>query len=414
MIVPKIKAMIDKAIMVFNVLFLFLFQRRHKDRTGEVLLIFSGGFGDGIIDLQAIREIVADLNAKGKKVSILAVQPNCEIFSMFFPTQEAMLLPCSYLIGKNSTPQKRKEYREMVKNLRNIRWEQIIIRFNRADLKVLFIELALPALHKTAVLYCDKPSSTKKKVVYKLIKQSVDQIIDVSEEQTQMQMSRRFAESMGVKPYRIRLTHLPEQRAAQAMDTPYITVTVDSNIPQKRWPYENFISLIQRLLSEYPYDVVLTGVNVPAAEQEGYIHTFGLNNRVKNKIGRTALKEWIELIRGAQFHIGVDSSSIHVAAAVGTQAFCLAGVWDKNRFFPYQIEEQTAGTAEPICIYRKDVDISTLFCANCNRRGRMGHGNPECQAQCQKGKPCLCLENISVNDVWAALKKARCDGVIKG
>lgn len=405
----KIKETAYKLLTLFYAILSMFFTKRYKDNSRNILLIYSGGLGDGVLDAQAIMKIVYKLNAEGKKVSVLAVKPVCELYGMLFTSQDVVLIPCTFLMGNWATPEKREEFRGIVLRLRQERWERMIVRLNRVDLIATLLAIFVPAAQKTAFLYSRRPIKKRKQIIYCLICRAFDQENEFNEVLTQMQLSREFAKCMGVPIYPIRIMHIPKQSEAAVQDHSYITISIDSSFPGRRWFCENFIELICRLLGQYEYDVVLTGNNVAADILKRYDTVFGTNSRVKNMIGKTNLYEWIELIRGAQFHIGVDSGSIHVAASVGTQTFCLTGMWDSYRFFPYRIEEDMPETAVPICIYRNDVDPASLPCKNCNEYGGYGYGNKRCWEECQHGKPNLCLQNISVDGVMEVIKENHAD-----
>lgn len=401
----KVKGIVCKAGLLFYLLFVALFQKRVKDKSGRNLLIYSGGLGDGILDIQSIQKIVQKFSADEKPISILAAKSNCEIFDMFISPKEADIIPCSFLTMDWKFPQKWRSYREIVKTLRQTRWERIIVRFNRDDINALLIFVAIPAVHKISFLFSERSLRKRKQFVYWLINCVSDKTIELSGNQTQMQLSREFAKYIGVKQYPIKVAKLPEKSVDLIMGNPYITIAVDARNLVKRWSCENYVELIRCLLADYSYEIVLVGDNVPIEENAIYDDAFGLNDRVKNMIGKTTLYEWIKLIRDAQIHIAADSSSIHVAASVGTQAICLTGVWDNHRFFPYQIDEETPGTVVPIPIYRNDVDIDLLQCRNCNAHGNFGWGNKECFLQCRFNQPCLCLSKIRVPDVIEVIKR---------
>lgn len=147
------------------------------------------------------------------------------------------------------------------------------------------------------------------------------------------------------------------------------------------------------------YDIVLTASNVTEATRRQYETAFHGCSRVIVLIGKLTIAEWVELVRGAQFVVGVDSGIIHVASAVGTQAFCIAGAWNGHRFYPYALEERNEMTIEPKCIYRSDIGVSQLSCANCTSKAYYGYGNHNCMNQLKAGKPLLCLLNVSPDDV---------------
>ena len=75
-------------------------------------------------------------------------------------------------------------------------------------------------------------------------------------------------------------------------------------------------------------------------------------------MGQTSLPELIEIIRGAEFMVTNDTSAVHFAAAVNTQAFCIWGPWEYGRFLPYEVE-LTEGRNLPIVCYHD------MKCRNC-------------------------------------------------
>lgn len=86
---------------------------------------------------------------------------------------------------------------------------------------------------------------------------------------------------------------------------------------------EQYALLVDNLLRSYPYDIYCTGGTLANEVYHYCYERIKDKNRFFNFAAKTTVIEWFELIRGAVFHIGVDSGSIHVAASVGTQAFVL-------------------------------------------------------------------------------------------
>lgn len=403
------KILITKADWLIRIFFNKIFQKRPKQNGNRVLLIMDGGLGDALLDAQALDELIRYYYSKGKEVYVVCSAANGTMFQTLVTLPNVHFFPCDFMSGDLGSERKFRALKDTLDELNSIGFEQVVVRYNRNGLRNFYVTGGVIANRKTAVFYDNNPKLLKKKYGYLLSRFIVDEIIEIPRGLSQqVDRSRAFVQALGVKEYRTRLPYLPKQCEYVFSEQPYITVTVDSSSAAKRWPVKRFIELIQKLLERYEYDVVLTGSNTAAEDIEEYEANLCSvsEGRVKNLIGKTDIKEWIELIRNSRFHIGVDSSSIHVAAAVGTQAFCLAGVWDGDRFFPYRMDEHTDGTTEPVCIYPKSYrESSSLACRNCNERGGYGYGNKSCYARCKEKKPCLCLQNIHVQDVLKAIEK---------
>lgn len=388
-------------------------RKRPASASGNILIAISGGAGDVLLDAQAFDVLISRYISNGKKVEIVSTPAVCSIMRIMPGMSEARFIPCEIFLSKFLEKKAQNSFKNTIELLRKTKYEHIILKLNRNNILLRYIVSSLSAKRISAVLYDSGTPVLKKRLTRWSLKHTTDDFLSFSDDLTQMQRSREFAMHFGAKAYRIGITHLPQLGEAPRGETPYITVTVDSSIPDRRWPVENFIELICKLLRSFEYDVVLTGSSVTKDISEQYCVAFGANDRVKNKIEKTDLCQWIELIRGAQFHIGVDSGSIHVAASVGTQAFCLTGVWDDHRFFPYQIEENTPGTVLPICVFRNDVDVDRLECKNCHPKRYYGYGNKRCWKECRRGKPNLCLSKITPDDVMTAINRALETGKLK-
>lgn len=395
--------------------YLYIFMRMAKKRAIEnndsnsILLIMTGGIGDALLDAQAVEAMLQSYNKQGKLVYLVAPTSMMQIYKKIIHVSNVSFLSCDFLNGKWAVG--RPCLKQVIKILKKIRYEKIIIRFSRNSLKPFRIVADLQT-NDIAVVLCDcSPIVYKKRFVYSGIKYMADEVIELSENHSYVIRAREFATVFGSESYRTHITYLPKQFDFQYDERPYITIAVDSSVEARRWPENKVIDLVRRLLDCYQYDIILTGNKVSDLQKKQYTEAFETCRRVVNAIGKLKLDEWIELIRNSEFHIGVDSGSIHVAASVGTLPFCLAGVWDKNRFLPYEMEEETVGTVSPVCIYRKDVDINSLYCRDCHAKGRYGWGNHACYSLCKSGKPCLCLEQIEVDDVMDVINRTIKEGI---
>ena len=84
----------------------------------------------------------------------------------------------------------------------------------------------------------------------------------------------------------------------------------------RNWTFENWKILIGFLIDKTDFNIVLTGT------KEEYnifkdLHT--KNERVLNLAGKLSLTEYATAMKFAKYVIGVDSASVHVASAVGSE-----------------------------------------------------------------------------------------------
>lgn len=209
---------------------------------------------------------------------------------------------------------------------------------------------------------------------------------------------------LGNSDYKVRIYPIKKLCDFEGPDRDYITISVDSASTIKRWEANKFAQVANYIIENYKYTICLTGG--PSAENiyEKILKNIERKEYVQNFIGKTSFDEWVELIRGSRFHISVDSGSIHIAASVGTQSFCLIGAWDGERVLPYQNEIVEKNTISPICVYMDN--IKNIHCYGCNPlRGLIGAGNQECLLSCKRGNPCYCLSMIEPRHVITAIDR---------
>lgn len=117
-----------------------------------------------------------------------------------------------------------------------------------------------------------------------------------------------------------------------------------------------------------------------------YIHSY---------VGKSDFHTWASIVQHSCLVVGNDSATMHIAAAARIPAVCIAGVYDKYQFFPYKVDILENGDSLPITVL-KDMD-----CAWCRTKGYYaGYQNKACAKQIKGGGCALCIDVISVQDVW--------------
>ncbi|MDU1672589.1 glycosyltransferase family 9 protein [Veillonella sp.] len=133
-----------------------------------------------------------------------------------------------------------------------------------------------------------------------------------------------------------------EPIATNCIDEEYCIVSMcveDSHAyPYRAWPIDHFITVIKWILDNTSWNVVLTGIKPHEEIIKSIVHKLGYDNRVINLMGKTTFEDWLSVIQDAICIISNDTGDVHVAAALDTKSFVIAGYWDYGRFLPYDAE----------------------------------------------------------------------------
>lgn len=161
-----------------------------------------------------------------------------------------------------------------------------------------------------------------------------------------------------------------------------IGINAGSAWPTKRWPAENWASLIQKLSKHFNSKILLLGGkseiewNNSIVKMAGEQYCFDLT-------GKTTMTQLIKAIRGLKIFISNDSGPMHIACALGVPTIGIFGPTTKELgFFPYGSNNS--------------VIQSDLKCRPCAL-----HGSKTCPH-----KHFLCMKLITVNDVYDEILKS--------
>ncbi|NBI91022.1 lipopolysaccharide heptosyltransferase family protein [Lachnospiraceae bacterium] len=393
-VMGKLGLILSKALAFIYVFLLNISKKKKKVTSGKILIIAAGHMGNAIMDIDAICALKDFYKGKNKMVYLLCALPLWKTFQAIGDMTDFIYMEHVYPYQGNGTDLR--NVHRTISKVRQHEFEEILVTLNNAPLAHYVV--AASSCNKSWGVF-DNVKHTHGSLRYYFEKKYTDKIyvpVDLHE----TQRLKMLLKEIGVKDYHVRIHHIKKSVAYALPNRPYITIAMDSMSTERRWPRENYTELVHVLLDRYPYDICCTGGEVANEIYEYCAKGLPDTGRFHNYAGKTGMKEWFELIRGAALHIGVDSGSIHVAASVGTQAISLSGVWDGKRCLPYDVDIENENTCQPVCVYRNDIDIKELSCYACKvYGGRSGRGNNECYKQCRKGGTCLCLKNISVGTV---------------
>lgn len=383
-----------------HVLAYTLTHRRNAGESGRILIYMDGHMGDVLMDAGAVEVLIQFYTEQGKQVYLAGTKLIKTTLQLVMSLEQV-----TFVIVQD----KDVEYgdvREVMQALGDLSFECLITFTPWDKLFTLNLAACVNSRESWETVHRRRNFTVS---AWRMLLQSLHRgythrmLMDAA--MTQTERAKILLHTLGIKEFQTSIAYIPKQ-CDYSVPGPYITIAVDSLHAQRRWPTEKNIELVKKLLDQWDGDIYLTGSRLEQREFDQYKQAFQSSERVKIMVGCLKLTEWIELIRGSSFHIGVDSGSIHVAASVGTTSFCLTGVWDGTRCFPYQRDRILPGTVLPICIYRTDVDVRQLPCRGCFGKKEYGYGNEACLRACRQQRPCLCLANITVDELMTAIRKA--------
>lgn len=186
-------------------------------------------------------------------------------------------------------------------------------------------------------------------------------------------------------------THLeswwsPEHEAmAEAIYEPYrnrrnVLIHMTSSNEAKEWPLEHWTRLAQWLAQEHEVTLHCLGASNDLHHYEALRQTLPQEVRscLQNWCGHTTLLESLAFLKRMDFVVGVDSGTLHMAAAAGTPVVALFGPMNEVKWGPHGPQHQVV--TEP------------MACRPCNLK-------VECSHQLR------CMTELSVEKVQTACAK---------
>lgn len=149
--------------------------------------------------------------------------------------------------------------------------------------------------------------------------------------------------------------------------------------PLKQWPQQKFVQLGQRLVQQYQSRILIFGA--PSERHAGEELARQLPNNPLVLCGKLSLLESAAALKSCALFVGNDSSSVHMASAMGTPVVVIFGPTVKELgFYPYRI--------------RSEVISTPLLCRPCTHTGK---------GRCKNKEHHACMERISVEEVAQAV-----------
>ena len=128
---------------------------------------------------------------------------------------------------------------------------------------------------------------------------------------------------------------LNESRHTRIIEEEYIILFIGGSADFKKWSDENWQQLIEKILTTFPYTIVLAGGPDDLESGQEIKKNFAKENRLINLCAKTSLLELISLISYAEWMVSNETSAPHIAAALGVPVLVLSNANHYARFLPY-------------------------------------------------------------------------------
>jgi len=171
----------------------------------------------------------------------------------------------------------------------------------------------------------------------------VDQIVDVA----------RF---LGAEVDRARFGLQPSPEATDSVlakvghrSRPWVVVNPGAGWPSKRWRPESVAQLCDQVVEKSGTPTLIGGPDVLPVRDTVAAN---LRHPCVDLVGQTTIPELVALIALADAHVGGDTGSTHIAAALGKPAVGIYTVSDPRRVCPYgQIDNVLTGQPDPAAVF---------------------------------------------------------------
>ncbi|GAI96034.1 unnamed protein product [marine sediment metagenome] len=108
----------------------------------------------------------------------------------------------------------------------------------------------------------------------------------------------------------------------------------------KCWPGHNFVSLAEKMVSQFGLSIIAVGTKPEKAIIEKIVSQASV--RVSGFVGLTSLPELVALFKQARIVVSNDTGPGHIAAALGVPLVMIFGPSNPIRLFPYRRPETLA------------------------------------------------------------------------
>ncbi len=269
----------------------------------------------------------------------------------------------------------------------------------------IFSDMVMSAVMANEKITIDSPETTSSRWSYRLADSIYQKKVDTPREHM-MEICRNafFTGQVLGREVRSGVPLIKGAKKAQSKVPAerYYILFLGASETERMWPVDRFVELAEKLYGDVKYSHLkccLCGGKEETYLADEFTERYFAKDKIINKAGQTSLPELIEIIRMAEFIVTNDTSAVHFATAVNTQAFCIWGPWEYGRFLPYAVENPEDRKLPIVCYHEVE-------CRNCLLDGR--GKTAECKRFIQQEGIRRCLSLVTVEDVMTKIDQTIC------
>lgn len=352
-----------------------------------VLLVRLDNIGDFVVWLDAGRAIVAHYRADGKRVTLLANA----VWSRW--AEELGLFD-------EVLPLEEKRFR------RDLRYRLQVGRMIRARGFEIAVQPAFTRLLEGGDSIVRLSGATQRVGSAGIFERGAESDRDTSDRwftlmlfsdpaiTSEMGRNAAFVRALTGTGYRGRVADLragmnlrvPQELRSELGSVRYFVLFPGASSATRLWPVERYVELAERVHAVTGWMGVVCGGPGEAAQASALCRAATMP--LLNWVGRTSLSGLAAVLAHADLLVANETSAVHIATAVGTPTVCITGGGHYGRFMPYSVEERDNRPLPVAAVHR-------MSCFHCDWR---------CAYHPPKGSPVPCIEQVSVEETWAAVE----------
>lgn len=126
----------------------------------------------------------------------------------------------------------------------------------------------------------------------------------------------------------------PPETVEGSRDDRVVVISAASTTVYKRWDLDRMVKLVQTLVQDRDFRVILVGGKAERREADLIVQQVGLlgDGRVINRVGDGSVADTATTLSRAGLFVGGDSGLAHLAVAVGTPTVVLFGPSDERKW----------------------------------------------------------------------------------
>ena len=194
-------------------------------------------------------------------------------------------------------------------------------------------------------------------------------------------------ELLNIKDDNIKFHKIKEIKLNIELPKEYYIVYPSASLDKKKWEYEKYAELIERIYAKTKLPVVFCGTNSDIKDVEEVTKNIKIEKYI-NILGKTSVLEFIEVIRRAKFVITNDTGAYHIALGLEVPVSIITGGYTYDGFVTYNFKNNP---------YKKPYIITDKReCFNCN-------SNCKYIEKGQEKWPCL--HAVTVDYAWKIVEQ---------